>query len=43
MKLLRAYRDAGIDRVIVDALGSRSAKDVIGMLRGFQDTTLSKF
>jgi alkanesulfonate monooxygenase SsuD/methylene tetrahydromethanopterin reductase-like flavin-dependent oxidoreductase (luciferase family) len=40
---LRAYAKAGVDRVIVDALGSRSAQDVVDTLRGFQAATLSKF
>ena len=40
---LRAYRAAGVDRVIVDALGSRSAQDVVDVLRAFQADTLSKF
>lgn len=39
---LRGYRDAGVDRVIIDALGSRSADDVVGTLREFCDSTLSK-
>lgn len=39
---LHAYQEAGVDRVIVDALGSRSAQDVVDSLQRFRDETLSK-
>jgi probable F420-dependent oxidoreductase len=39
---LRAYQANGVDRVIVDALGSRSAQDVVDALHRFRDDTVSK-
>jgi probable F420-dependent oxidoreductase len=39
---LRAYQANGVDRVIVDALGSRSAQDVVDALHRFRDNTASK-
>ena len=39
---LRAYQANGVDRVIVDALGSRSAQDVVDALHRFRDDTASK-
>lgn len=39
---LRAYQANGVDRVIVDALGSRSAQDALDALKRFRDETISK-
>jgi len=42
LDVLRGYGDAGVDRVIIDALGCRSADDVISTLRTFHEDTLTK-
>ena len=39
---LRAYEASGVDRVIVDALGSRSATDVVEALQRFRDERAAK-
>ena len=39
---VRAHAESGIDRVIVDALGSRSAQDAIDRISKARDTLIAK-
>jgi alkanesulfonate monooxygenase SsuD/methylene tetrahydromethanopterin reductase-like flavin-dependent oxidoreductase (luciferase family) len=42
LHVLRAYRDAGLDRVIVDCAGSRSAEQAIEAIHEFREAKLAR-